>query len=390
MTVIEELKDLQKEYSHLFEIDANLDRLVHRIELLSYINPLNIEKEKHRFFASKYTAEPNFKYPKLKFNPYKLHRLFFSQRLERITDERIRQLYQDVIYHYSNMVQCIETIGKGKNFYYNSLRVYGTPTERDVQNAKYILHFGDAPESVDMEKTLSPEEARAYFETFSKQYDFPLKIKFSHNIAAEAMVSNSSQSLLIKKNIKFSKNQLLTLANHEIGVHLVTTFNGLQQPLKIFSNGLPKNVETQEGLAVFSEYMGGALTLKRLKELAYRVLAADSLIKGYTFADTFDLIHGQYKLNKKEAFGITLRAHRGGGFTKDHLYLSGLKKIYKRFQKEESLDVLLTGKVALENEETIKYLRTLGLAQAISHHCHSFTQKLNANKTLDFILNNLK
>ena len=390
MIGIKETRQLEREYGHLFEIDANLDRLVRRIELLSYINPLNIEKEKHRFFASKYTANPEFKYPKLKFDPYKLHRLFFSQRLERITDERLRQLYQDVIYYYSNMVQCIENIGKSKGFYYNSLRVYGTPTEKDVQNAKYILHFTDEPQSADMEKVFSSEEARDYFENFAKQYNFPLKIKYSAHIAAEAMVSNASRTLLIRKNIKFSKNQLLTLTNHEIGVHLVTTFNGLEQPLKILSNGLPKNVETQEGLAVFSEYMGGALTLKRLKELAYRVLAADSLIKGYSFADTFDLIHGQYKLNRDEAFGITLRAHRGGGFTKDRLYLSGLRKIYKRYQKEESLDILLTGKVSLEHEETLQYLRTLGLVQPLAHKSYSFDQKLNTNKTLDFILNNLK
>ncbi|UII75757.1 flavohemoglobin expression-modulating QEGLA motif protein [Flagellimonas sp. HMM57] len=385
-----EVGNLEKEYDHLFEIDANLDRLVRRIELLNYINPLNIEKEKQRFFASKFTSEPNFKYPKLKFNPYKLHRLFFSQRLERIADDRLRQLYQDVIYHYANMIQCIETIGKGKNFYYNSLRVYGTPRERDVQNARFILHFADEPVSSDMEKVFSPEEAKSYFLNFSKQYDFPLQVRFSTHIAADAMVSNSSQTLVIKKNAKFSKNQLLTLANHEIGVHLVTTYNGLLQPLKIFSNGLAKNVETQEGLAVFSEYMGGALTLKRLKELAYRVLAADSLIKGYSFADTFDLIHGQYKLNRHEAFAITLRAHRGGGFTKDRLYLSGLSKIYRKYQKEESLDVLFTGKVALENEDVIRYLKNLGLAQPITYKSHSFAQKLNTNTTLDFILNNLK
>ncbi|MEM7486180.1 MAG: flavohemoglobin expression-modulating QEGLA motif protein [Bacteroidota bacterium] len=385
-----EVGNLEKEYDHLFEIDANLDRLVRRIELLNYINPLNIEKQKQRFFASKFTAEPNFKYPKLKFNPYKLHRLFFSQRLERIADDRLRQLYQDVIYHYANMIQCIETIGKGKNFYYNSLRVYGTPRERDVQNARFILHFADEPVSSDMEKVFSPEEAKSYFLDFSQQYDFPLQVRFSTHIAADAMVSNSSQTLVIKKNAKFSKNQLLTLANHEIGVHLVTTYNGLLQPLKIFSNGLAKNVETQEGLAVFSEYMGGALTLKRLKELAYRVLAADSLIKGYSFADTFDLIHGQYKLNREEAFSIALRAHRGGGFTKDRLYLSGLSKIYKKYQKEESLDALFTGKVALENEDSIRYLMKLGLAQPITHKSHSFAQKSNTNTTLDFILNNLK
>ena len=384
------IQELEKEYANVFEIDANLHRLVRRIELLSYVNPLNIEKEKQQFFASKYKTEPNFKYPKLKFDPYKLHRLFFSQRLERIEDDTIRKFYQDVIYFYANMIQCIETIGRGKDFYYNSLRVYGTPTEKDVQNARFILHFADEPISSEMEKIHTPEEARIYFEEFAKAYEFPLKIKYSHHIAAEAMVSNSEQALLIKKNVRFSKNQLLTLGNHEIGVHLVTTHNGLQQPLHIFSNGFPKNVETQEGLAVFSEYMGGALSLKRLKELAYRVLAADSLIKGYTFSDTFDLIHGQYKLNRNEAFGITLRVHRGGGFTKDRLYLSGLRKIYKKYQREESMDNLLMGKVAIEDEDIIKYFLKLGLAQPITHRTLSFAQKLNTNKTLDFILNNLK
>ena len=245
------MRALHKQFPILFDIDANLNRLIQRIELLSYVNPLNIEKEKQRFFASKYAIEPEFKYPKIKFNPYKLQRLFFAQRLERIEDDTIRKMYMEVINYYSNMIQCIETIGQGKHFYYNSLSVYGTPTEKDVQNAQFILHYADEPEGVDMDKIYSPTEARDYFEDFVQQYGFPLNIKFSTNIAADAMVSNSSQTLVIKKNAKFSKNQLLTLAHHEIGIHLVTTFNGLQQPLKIFSNGMPKNVETQEGLAVF-------------------------------------------------------------------------------------------------------------------------------------------
>ena len=382
--------ELKKEYPDLFEIDANLDRLVRRIELLSYVNPINVEKEKQRFFSSKYKEEPSFKYPTLKFDPYKLHRLFFSQRLERIKDSEIRGLYKDIIYHYANMVQCIETIGKDHEFYYNSLRVYGTPTERDVENAKFILHYEDEPPSPDMEKVFTPEEAKDYFEDFARGYDFPLNIHFTTHISAEAMVSNSRQALLLKKNTTFSKNQLLTLANHEIGVHLVTTFNGLLQPLKIFSHGFPQNVETQEGLSVFSEYMSGALTLRRLKELAYRVLASDSLIKGYSFADTFDLIHGTYKLNRNDAFIITLRAHRGGGFTKDRLYLSGLKKIYRRYKRGESMDILMTGKVALKYEEQIKYLQSLGLATEITYRNEAFTDKSINNQVLDFILDNLK
>lgn len=387
----EELLAVQQErYPALFEIDRNLDGLVRRIELLSYVNPLNVEKEKHRFFASKYLYEPVFKYPKQNFNPYKLHRMFFAQPLEKITDPKLYQLFRDVLYHYANMVQCIETIGRGKEFYYNSLRIYGSPRERDVENAKFILHFPEESPSRDLEKVFSAKDAREYFEDFSKQYSFPLNIRFSTHIAADAMVSNATQTLMIKRNAKFSKNQLLTLANHEIGVHLVTTFNGLLQPLKIFSHGFPKNVETQEGLAVFSEYMSGALTLKRLKELAYRVIASDSLIKGYSFSDTFDLIHNQHKLNKHEAFSITLRAHRGGGFTKDRLYLSGLRKIYRRYKENRSMDTLLTGKVALEYEQMVDYLYDLGLANKNTHKNYAFQNKSSEDKTLDFILDNLK
>src|SRR5690606_24437914 len=138
-----------------------------------------------------------------------------------------------------------------------------------------------------------PEDAKLYFEEYAQQYNFPLIIACSKSIVADAMASNNTQSLLIQNNARVSKNQILILEHHEIGERLNTTTYVPLQALKIFSNGFPKNVETQEGLAVFSEYMGGALTLKRLKELAYRVLASDSLIKGYSFSDTFDMLYGQ-------------------------------------------------------------------------------------------------
>ncbi len=384
------IEDVVETYSDLLEIDQNLDRLVKNIELLNYLNPLNIEQEKKNFFACKYRKNPIFKYRKIKFNPYKMQRLFFNQRLERIKDDQIRKLYQDIIYEYSGLIQCIETIGRGKSFYYNSLKVFGTPKERDVENARFILHFDDEFSSDDYIKKHSANDAEAYFEQFAQRYAFDFNIKKSTHISASAMVLNASETLMLKKNYTFSDNELMVLANHEIGVHMVTTFNGKSQPLKIFSNGFVNNTETQEGLAVFSEYMSGCLTLKRMKELAYRVIAADSLIKGYDFKGTFDLLYSQYKLDRESAWQITLRVHRGGGFTKDYLYLTGLKKIYDYYYSNEDMNVLLTGKVTLENKESILRLQKLGLANKSLHITDSFQQNLNTNKELDFILGNLK
>lgn len=377
-------------HQSLFEIDANLNRLVKKIELLPYVNPLNIEQEKKQFYSAKYNYEPVFNYPKIKFNGYKLHRLFFSQRLERIEDADIRQLYEDIIYTYSGLIECIETVGQGKKFYYNSLKNFGTPTEKDIENARFILRFDDSEFDEELLPMYNVDEADAYFKTFSERYDFKYTIKYSNNISAAAMVLNNSQTLLLRKNHKFSKNQLKVLTNHEVGVHMVTSFNALKQPLKIFFNGIPNNTETQEGLAVYSEYMSGCLTLKRLKELSYRVIAVDSLAKGYTFSATFDLLFNQYKLPRDAAFSITQRVHRGGGFTKDHVYLSGLIKIYNYAQQGGDLKPLLIGKMAFEYLDVVQKMKDMGLVVPITYYTDSYLSNDNSNKNLDFILKSLK
>ncbi len=385
------MNETQVKNKTLFEIDNHIDELVKKIELLNYVNPINIESEKEKFFNSKYLTDPSFKYPKRDFDKFKLHKEFFTQSIDKIEDERLREIYEDIIYFYSGLIQCIETIGKGKKFYYNSLHSFGTPTEQDVENAKFILHFESEDAHSDIFKPqYTASESAHFFREYSKKYDFTYEIKNSSTMGAIAMVSNSIKALVLNENHVFSDNEINVLTNHEIGVHMVTTMNGLLHPLKIFSHGFPNNEETQEGLAVFSEYMSGNLTVKRLKELAYRVLAVDSLAKGYSFSRTFRMLHNDYDLEREEAFYISIRAHRGGGFTKDYLYLTGLKKIYDYYKKGKDLGLLLTGKVSLEFVDDIQYMIDKGYAVKSKHYTDSYLQNNNTSKTVDFILKSLK
>ncbi len=374
----------------LFEIDNHLDSLVQRIELLSYINPTNIEQQKEEFFVSNYRKEPLFRYPKMDFDKFKLHRQLFSLPIEQIEDKVLRQLYEDIIYFYSGLIQCIETIGEGKKFYYNSLHSFGTPTEQEVENARYILSFKDDAPSERDEPKFSPKQTEQLFRDYSKRYDFSYAIQYSDKMSAIAMVLNNIQTLVLNSKHTYSESEIAILTNHEIGVHMVTTMNGLLHPLKIFSHGLPNNVETQEGLAVFAEFMSNSLTVKRLKKLAYRVIAVDSLAKGYSFAETFALLHTDYGLDNESAYYITLRVHRGGGFTKDYLYLTGLKKVLDYYHSGKDLSVLLTGKVSLEYVSQITYLITKKYAVAPKHSTDSFTKNSNTNTAIAMILDNLK
>ncbi len=374
----------------VLEIDKELDLLVKKIELLNYINPTNIEVEKIRFFESKFTINPSFKYPKVDFDAFDLQRRLFALPIESITDKTIKALYEDIIYEYSGLIECITTIGQGKKFYYNSLRSFGTPTEKDVENAKFILHF---KEDINVEKSLprfDTYEAEKFFREYSKRYDFNYNIVHSDSLSAIAMVLSNDKTLVLNKNHTFSQNDINILTNHEISVHMVTTMNSFLNPLKIFSHGFPNNVETQEGLAVFSEYMSDSLTLDRLKVIAYRILAVNSLEKGYDFVQTFKLLHSQYSVPSDTAFKITLRVHRGGGFTKDYLYLTGLSKIYKFYKQNKDLTTLLSGKTSLEYLDTIEYLYKNNYAVSAKYITDSYEKNANSNSKLNFILDNLK
>ena len=375
----------------LLEIDESIDALVKQIELLSYVNPINIEEEKTLFFSSKYLTDPVFSYPEINFDKFKLHRELFTKPLEHIEDAEIKDLYEDIIYTYSGLIQCIETIGSGRKFYYNCLRSFGTPTETDVENAKFILHFEDEDKNdAIFQPKYTATQAESFFRSYSKQYDFDYNIVHSDKMTAIAMVLNNIKTLVLNGNHTFSDNEIKVLTNHEIGVHMVTTMNGLEHDLKIFAHGLPKNEETQEGLAVFAEYMSNSLTVKRLKELAYRVIAVDSLAKGYSFSKTFRLLHNQYDLDRETAYYLTVRVHRGGGFTKDYLYLTGLKKVYDYYHQGKDLSLLLTGKVTLEYVTQIESLIQKGLAVNSKYITDAYAENKNTNKTVDFILSSLK
>jgi uncharacterized protein (TIGR02421 family) len=106
--------------------------------------------------------------------------------------------------------------------------------------------------------------------------------------------------------------------------------------------------ELQEGLAVLSEYLVGELNPVRLRLLAGRVVAAHSVTSGSDFQETFKLLNQDHHFSPYTAFEITLRVHRGGGFTKDMVYLRGFSHLLDYIKTHDKIDILYTGKVSLE------------------------------------------
>ncbi len=136
--------------------------------------------------------------------------------------------------------------------------------------------------------------------------------------------------------------------HHEVGTHLLTYCNGRAQPLRLFSIGLPGYDELQEGLAVLAEYLSGGLTPGRLRTLAARVVAVRRLVEGAAFEEAFQELTGVHGFSPRIAFNTTMRVYRGGGFTKDAVYLRGLVRLLEYLRAGGEIEPLFVGKVSLE------------------------------------------
>jgi uncharacterized protein (TIGR02421 family) len=171
----------------------------------------------------------------------------------------------------------------------------------------------------------------------------------------------SAGHLLVGSAMTFPMDRVEPLLQHEVGTHVVTYWNGFAQPFKLLATGLAAHDELQEGLAVFAEYLAGGLTRTRLRLLAARVVAAHSVTDGATFVETFRVLRREYGLPERLAFLTTMRVHRGGGFVKDAVYLSGLQKVVDYLAAGGRVDSLLVGKIAAEHAPVIEELQRRGV-----------------------------
>lgn len=375
----------------LLKLDKELYQKLKTFELLAYVNPVNNVSEQAKFFKSRFTELPKFKYNPIRINPYVVKQELGQLRTQDIADVNIRYLYESVISSYLDKLDMLSTLGTTK-FLYNSLRYFGRPSKADLQNAKYILLLPPVPEEPKSPPTFGVEEAIPVFEKGLKAYGIQCKMELSTKVISKVMVLNSKKIVRFRQNARFTRTELKALVEHEIGIHMVTTMNSSVQRLKVLNLGLPVNTHTQEGLAILAEYLSGNLTLKRLKRLALRVIVVDMMCNGASFIECFSFLLDNGHADSKEAYGMVTRVFRGGGFTKDHLYLSGFVRLLKFYNDDNDLSPLLTGKTSIGFYDTLCEMIERKMIEPPTHITKSFVNpvELKADSTYPYLLSGLR
>ena len=369
----------------LTTLDNRLAEIVQGTDILSSIAPLNYQQEKQQFFESKYSVRPRFSYQPVAIDSFAKKRALFNLPVDDLVDADLNALYEGVISSYVDKIDQISAIGTPE-FLYSSLRYFGEPSDKDIRNAQFILHLPDVAE--DNEPLLAAEAMAEHLTAFAQQQNYAFQVRIEESMIANALVSGTT--LKINRNAQVSPTELQALAHHELGVHLVTTLNARNQPLKVLSLGCPVNTLTQEGLAILCEYLSGCLTLPRLKVLALRVLAVQSLIQEKDFRRTFLMLREEHGASDDLAFTVAARVYRGGGFTKDYLYLSGFHQVLNAYESEQDFLHLLAGKAALNYLPVISKLIAKGYLQAPAYVSPAIAKPVDLDPVQQFIAHAIK
>lgn len=340
-------------------VDHGLAAVGDAFDLLLYATPVNAEEAFARFLASGCNALPELLYRPITLDHAALKRELYHVPVETIEDPALHHIYTNLRDELDRQITMLADRNTPR-FLLESQQVFGAADTALMGIASEILSLPDPGVRRSRKtETLSAREFAGRAEEELSFYrhvwpDLPAKVEIRSDIPG-IMVSRGH--LLVGETAVVRDDRVAPLLHHEIGTHILTYYNGLAQPLSQFHLGMARYEETQEGLAVLSEYLCGGLTLGRLRMLAGRVAAVDSVVQGADFVETWRLLAETHGFARRQAFTIAMRVHRGGGLTKDVVYLRGLISLLDYAAEGGELDDLFVGKIALEDIDIVEELR---------------------------------
>ena len=333
----------------LLAIDAELDWLL-------ALNPLGTDALWEEFDASGHTRVSPLRYPEPVLDLDAVRRRLLDLPIERIESPLLAQLLGEKQVDLARTLELVRLRGDA-GFTDASVALFGGVEPELLDLARRILAGVvpgqplEADTGVDAVVEAVEREVEWYRE---RAPDFALDVIVNADVGSLMMVSHGR--LYLDADLRLPEARLQPLLQHEIGTHVVTHYNGARQPLRQLAVGLAQYDPLQEGLGVLAEYLAGYLPGERLRILAARVLAADMAIHRQGIPEIFACLHEQHGFATDDAFDVAVRALRGGGLTKDAVYLRGLCDLLADLAEGGDLEMLFAGKFALAHREAIAAL----------------------------------
>jgi len=273
-------------------------------------------------------------------------------REQHVPRGKFKELYKDKIKESTNKLNMLESLGT-LDFSDKSRKVYGYPDKILINKAYDLLDLKPNEKS----ESFNTQKAKKLLSEKLKEMDLDWKIN-TKKLLGYALITPLKKTVTLSSNHVFTESTINRLAVHEVGTHGVRYLNGKLQPLKIFKN-FPGYIETEEGLASFTEELTGFLNNNTLRRYAGRVVAVE-YAQNHDLFETYVFLRNYF--DRSNALHIAMRVKRGlpnsdsvGAFTKDYVYLKGFLDV-KNYMKKNPLKLLYFGKVNMNYVSLIKKL----------------------------------
>ncbi|MBI3894088.1 MAG: DUF1704 domain-containing protein [Candidatus Wallbacteria bacterium] len=350
----------------VLKVDRALYRLARKCKILYYINPVNSAVEKAKFLeryrrGKKYA--PHFKYRPI---PFEVSSTISElSQLDKLLDgSELGELYRRKIDELNTQLLLLNTVGDTQKFMGYSIALYGTPAHghlADVKPLDVARIWLSAPRNTE-DRCIPPVSDNPLEWTVQKDlldealyYGFPCSIRVKDHLSSNAAAGE--QSISLRRGILYSRKESLRLKVHEVGFHLLTTFNARQHPLRIFEIGTPGYLADQEGGAIWAEEESRAITNHRLAVLGARTVGIHMAVGGACFWDVFDAMVTEHGFDEEDAYYVCERVFRGGVYTKDAIYQKGYYNVrsHVRFGLVDPY-VFINGKIGIDAVPLVKAL----------------------------------
>ncbi|MEQ8763043.1 MAG: flavohemoglobin expression-modulating QEGLA motif protein [Planctomycetota bacterium] len=267
-----------------------------------------------------------------------------------------------------------------------SKQLYGEPThplQDGMRTALELAKDVDALFShIDVLDLGAPDPACHLSSGVAKRVEEATRERFGDAAPMVALVTDLSanaiagpRAIRIRRDAIFTDRDVHQLIQHEAFVHVATSLNGRSQSdLPILAASHAGTTRTQEGLAVFAEFITGAMDPDRFRRLADRVLAIQMAIDGADFLEVYRFFL-ERTASPDQAFENARRVFRGGcveggvAFTKDVVYLDGLLRVLNFLRaavaegRTDCLLLLFCGKLDIEDIPALSHLAAAGLCR---------------------------
>tara|TARA_B100000678_G_scaffold122607_1_gene102580 strand:+ start:24948 stop:26222 length:1275 start_codon:yes stop_codon:yes gene_type:complete len=274
----------------------------------------------------------------------------------------------------------LNTLGT-KEFYTHSRSLYGAPdvpiadghnTALDLARRleNLLSEFDEGTLKLEAVSRLSADELKAELERQLPEHfgDAAPDVLVTSDVSAKAAAG--SDYIKLREDARFTDLDVTQLLQHEALIHIATGMNGRRHGrFSILGESHPGNARTQEGLAVFAEFITGAIDPRRFRRLSDRAIAIDMAANGADFLDLYRFFREKSTRDAPfEAFESARRVVRGGmveggaPFTKDGIYLAGLIEVHSflraaiRGGDTRLIELLFVGKIDLADLEAMNML----------------------------------